>query len=139
MEELSIPGAALGLLFDGEEETTGLGVTSMENPLDVTPATLFQIGSIGKTFTATAVMRLVEQGQVDLDEPVRTYLPDLGLADGEVASKVTIRHLLTHTSGWVGDYFDDLGWGDDALARMVEKLADLPQLTPLGEVWAYNN
>jgi CubicO group peptidase (beta-lactamase class C family) len=50
-----------------------------------------------------------------------------------------MRHLLTHTGGWIGDYFDDFGAGDDALARMVESLATLPQLTPLGEIWSYNN
>ena len=50
-----------------------------------------------------------------------------------------MRHLLTHTGGWIGDYFDDFGSGDDALARMCESMSTLPQLTPLGEVWSYNN
>jgi CubicO group peptidase (beta-lactamase class C family) len=50
-----------------------------------------------------------------------------------------MRHLLTHTGGWVGDYFDPIGPGDDALAQMVERLDILEQLTPLGEVWSYNN
>ena len=57
-------------------------------------------------------MRLVEAGKLDLDEPVRTYLPDLHLADEEVAGAVAMRHLLTHTGGWVGDYFDDTGGGE---------------------------
>ncbi len=139
MGEHSVPGVALGLIFEGEEETAGLGVTSVENPLEVTPDTLFQIGSITKTFVATAVMRLVEEGKVSLDEPVRSYVPELKLADEEVAARVTLRQLLTHTGGWAGDYFDDFGAGDEALARMVEQVATLPQLTPLGEVWSYNN
>lgn len=139
MEELSVPGVALGVLSEGEEETAALGVTSIENPLDVTPDTLFQIGSITKTFTATAVMRLVEQGKLGLDESVRTSLPEFRLTDADVAARVTIRQLLTHTGGWLGDYFDDLGPGDDALAKMVERLAEQPQLTPLGAVYAYNN
>lgn len=139
MDELNVPGIALGIVSDGKEETVGLGVTSLDNPLEVTDETLFQIGSITKTYTATAIMRLVEQGTVALDKPVRTYLPEFRLADEDVASRVTVRQLLTHTGGWLGDYFDDLGPGDDALARIVERLADLPQLTPLGEVWSYNN
>jgi CubicO group peptidase (beta-lactamase class C family) len=140
MEELSVPGVALGVLFEDEEETAALGISSLENPLDVTPDTLFQIGSITKTFAATAVMVLVEQGKLALDEPVRSYLPEFRLEDEAAAGGATIRTLLTHTGGWLGDYFDDLGSGEDALARMVERLADnAPQLTPLGEVWSYNN
>jgi CubicO group peptidase (beta-lactamase class C family) len=84
-------------------------------------------------------MRLVEMGRLELDRPVCAYLPGLCLADMDVASRVTLRHLLTHTAGWVGDYFDDFGPGEDALAKMVVKMASLEQLTPLGEVWSYNN
>jgi CubicO group peptidase (beta-lactamase class C family) len=137
--ELGVPGIALGVLDGGEETVAGFGVTSVEHPLEVDGDTLFQIGSITKTFTGTAVMRLVEAGRVDLDVPVRTYLPELRLHDEDVAERVTMRHLLTHTGGWVGDYFDDLGMGDDALARMVERLVELPQEVPLGEMWTYNN
>jgi CubicO group peptidase (beta-lactamase class C family) len=139
MDETQAPGVAVGLLHEGEEHVAGFGVTSVENPLDVTPDTLFQIGSITKTFTGTAEIRLVERGELDLDAPVRTYLPDLKLSDEDVAARVTTRHLLTHTGGWIGDHFDDFGNGDDALARMCGSLARLPQLTPLGEVWSYNN
>jgi CubicO group peptidase (beta-lactamase class C family) len=139
MEETDTPGGAVGLLHEGEQHVAGFGVTSAENPLDVTPGTLFQIGSITKTFTGTALMRIVERGELDLDAPVRTYLPELKLSDEDVAARVTTRHLLTHTGGWIGDYFDDYGSGDDALARMCNSLAMLPQLTPLGEVWSYNN
>ena len=52
---------------------------------------------------------------------------------------MTLRHLFSRTAGWLGDYFDDFGNGDDALARMVAKMADLPQITPLGQYWSYNN
>jgi CubicO group peptidase (beta-lactamase class C family) len=139
MEELALPGVALGVVAADREETACFGVTSVENPLEVTPDTLFQIGSIGKTYLAAAVLRLVENGRLDLDAPVRRYLPEFRLADEDAAARVTTRHLLTHTGGWVGDLFEDFGRGDDALARAVVRLAELPQLTPLGAVWAYNN
>jgi CubicO group peptidase (beta-lactamase class C family) len=139
LAETATPGAAVGLLREGEEHVAGFGVTSVESPLEVTPETLFQIGSITKTFTGTVAMILVERGELDLDAPVRRYLPKLRLEDEQVAARVTMRHLLTHTAGWVGDWFADHGNGDDALERMVADLARLPQLTPLGDVWSYNN
>ena len=70
--ELGIPGAAVGIYLDGEEYYAFHGVTSVENPLPVDEHTLFQFGSTGKTYTATAILRLVDQGEVDLHAPVRT-------------------------------------------------------------------
>jgi CubicO group peptidase (beta-lactamase class C family) len=139
MERHSVPGVAVGIYDGGREYVKGFGLTSVENPLEVTPETLFQIGSTTKTVTGTAIMVLLERGMLDLDEPVRTYLPELRLSDEEVARKVTTRHLLTHVGGWVGDVFEDTGGGDDALERIVKRLADTRQLTALGEVWSYNN
>ncbi|HEX5506362.1 MAG TPA: serine hydrolase domain-containing protein [Thermomicrobiales bacterium] len=139
MERLHVPGVAVGVVHDGKEYTAGFGVTSVENPLPVTADTLFQIGSTTKTVTGTAAMRLVERGKLDLDAPLRTYLPKLRLKDEAAAARVTLRHLFNHTGGWLGDYFDDTGMGEDALRRIVTRMAKLPQLTPLGEVWSYNN
>lgn len=138
-EELGVPGVAAGIYFDGEEHYAFHGVTSIENPLDVDENTLFQFGSTGKTFTGTAIMRLVEEGKVELDAPVRTYVPELKLKDEEVARKVTVLQLLNHTAGWSGDFFENTGDGDDAIARYVEKMADLEQVTPLGSTVSYNN
>ena len=139
MAAAGVPGVALGLSSGEEEQYAAFGVTSLENPLPVTPGTLFQIGSITKTFTATVAMQLVDEGLLDLDAPVRTYLPSLRLGDEAAAAGATMRHLLTHTGGWEGDYFDDPSRGDDALALMVDRLADLPQVVPLGAIFSYNN
>ena len=139
MERLRIPGVAVGVHVDGQEYLAGYGVTSIDNPLPVTADTLFQIGSTTKTITATAAMRLVEAGKLQLDAPVRTYLPELRLSDESVAARVTMWHLFTHTGGWVGDYFNDFGGGDDALAGIVASLESLPQLMPLGETFSYSN
>ncbi|HEX3723343.1 MAG TPA: serine hydrolase domain-containing protein, partial [Nitrolancea sp.] len=108
MERLGVPGVSLGVQYDGEEYLAGFGVTSITNPLPVDGDTIFQIGSTTKTFTATAAMRLVEQGKLDLDVPVRRYIPSFELASEETAAHLTMRHLFNHTGGWLGDYFDDL-------------------------------
>jgi len=139
MKRLDVPGVAVGIYHKGKEWTAGFGVTSLEHPLPVTPDTLMQTGSISKTFTGTLLMMLAEQGKVNLDAPVRKYLKDFKLADENIAKKVTIRHLLTHTGGWVGDYFNDFGNGDDALDKMVKDIAKLPQIQRLGTIWSYNN
>lgn len=137
--ELQVPGAAAGIYLEGEEQYAAHGVTNIENPLSVDEETLFQFGSTGKTLTATAIMHLAEQGKIDLDAPVRTYVPELRLKDEDVAKRVTVLQLLNHSAGWQGDYFEDTGRGDDALARYVEKLAELDQVYPLGSQASYNN
>jgi len=137
--ERELPGVAAGIYFEGEEQYAVYGVTSIENPLPVDDNTLFQFGSTGKTYTATAIMRLAEQGKIDLDSPVRQYVPDLTLKDEETAQKVAVLQLLNHSAGWQGDFFEDTGSGDDAVERYVEKMADLEQVTPLGTHASYNN
>jgi CubicO group peptidase (beta-lactamase class C family) len=139
MAKDDIPGVAVGVHYQGHEYVRGYGVTNRDYPLPVDGDTLFRIGSTAKTFTATAVMRLVEQGLVDLDAPVRKYVPDLTLADASVAAQVTTRQLLNHSAGWLGDYYADTGRGADALSRYVAGMAGVPQLTPLGQVYSYNN
>ncbi len=138
-KRLKVPGVAIGVYHQGQEYVAGFGRTSVENPLRVTPDTLFQVGSISKTFTGTMLMMLVEKGLLDLDKPVRKYLPKFKMADPNVEKHLSTRQLLTHTGGWVGDYFNDLGNGDDALEKMVKKIRKLEQVTPLGQTWSYNN
>ncbi|HET9912699.1 MAG TPA: serine hydrolase domain-containing protein [Anaerolineales bacterium] len=139
MKRLQVPGVSIGIWHKGKEFADGFGITSVEHPLPITPDTLFQTGSISKTFTGTLLMQLAERGKVDLDAPVRKYIKNFKLRDKEVTRKVTVRHLLTHMGGWVGDYFNDFGNGDDALDRMVKDIAKLPQVQPLGMIWSYNN
>jgi CubicO group peptidase (beta-lactamase class C family) len=139
MARYGVPGVAVGVLAWGREYVQGYGVTNVDYPVPVDGDTLFRIASTTKTFTGTVVMRLVEQGKLDLDAPVRRYLPDLRLADESVAGRVTVRQLLNHSAGWLGDDEQDFGRGDDALANYVTDLSRLPQLTPPGTQFAYNN
>jgi CubicO group peptidase (beta-lactamase class C family) len=118
-ERTGTPGIVMGILHGDTRTVAAAGVTNIDHPLAVTENTLFQIGSITKTMTATVAMRLVEQGLLALDTPIRHYLPHFALQDETVAAQATLRHLFTHLGGWVGDYFENTGHGDDALARML--------------------
>lgn len=139
MQQKGIPGVVVGILHEGQARAAGFGVTNVDHPLPVTDGTLFQIGSITKTFTTTALLRLVERGRVGLGATVRTYLPEFSVADETVSSQTTVRHLLTHMGGWYGDFFHDTGPGEDALPKYVAAMADLVQVAPLGAIWSYNN
>lgn len=139
MQRLGVPGVGVGVVHGGRAYAEGFGVTNVDHPLAVTPETLFQIGSTSKTFTATALMMLVEEGRVDLAARVREYLPGFRLQSEADAAALTVRHLVTHHGGWQGDYFRDTGRGDDAIARIVAKMANSPQVMPAGAAFSYNN
>ena len=139
MARWRVPGAAIGVLADGQRQEQGFGVVSLETGYPTRPDTLFQIGSITKLFTATLAMLLVEEGKLALDTPVVTYLPDLALADAAARDRITLRMLLSHSSGFYGDLFDDTGMGDDALSAYLKVLTKAEQQSPPGEVWSYNN
>lgn len=139
LERWCVPGMAVGVLHDGATEVLASGVASLETGFPVLPDTLFQIGSISKIVTTTLVMQLVDEGRLALDAPVVTYLPSLQLGDAAATAAVTVRHLLTHTSGFFGDRFDDYGGGDEALASAVNAFYTLRQYSPPGAIWAYNN
>ena len=99
-----VPGAALALIKDGNIVLEkGYGFRDLETHDPVTTTTLFNIGSISKSFTALCIAQLVDQHQVELDAPVIRYIPDLRLSDAQVAQAVTLRQLLSHTSGLPAD------------------------------------
>jgi len=139
MVRLRVPGVAAGITHDGAFYAEGFGVTNIEHPLAVTPDTQFQIGSTSKTFTATVAMMLVEDGKLDIDAPVRRYLPNFRTSSEAESARVTIRNLLTHHTGWPGDYFKDFGRGDDALGAYVANMARAPQQMRAGEAFSYCN
>ena len=135
----TVPGASVALT-DGKTVIEAVyGVTSLRTQTPVTPQTLFQVGSITKIYTATLVMALVDQGQIDLDAPVQTYLPWFAVSDAEVSAAVTVRQLLSHTAGFEGDDFTDTGRGDEALRVYGEGLAKATQIHPLGAMFSYCN
>ncbi|MEO5866402.1 MAG: serine hydrolase domain-containing protein [Sphingomonas sp.] len=135
---LGLPGAAVGIWAGGEESYSCYGVTSIDNPLPVDHHTLFVLGSVTKTYTATALMRLVAEGKVELDAPVRRYVPDLVLSDEAASRSVTVLNLLNHTAGLDWRINVDTGEGDDALAREIAKLPELPLVAMPGVRASYS-
>jgi CubicO group peptidase (beta-lactamase class C family) len=138
MTEYRVPGVAFGILKNGRITMRGFGTTNLDNPQPVTPETVFPIASISKTVTATAMLRLVEQGRLDLSSPIRQYLPGFAVKDPVATQEVATWHLLTHTAGWEGQLTPE-DRGVQSLAQFAESQGELPQLAPPGEVWSYNN
>jgi len=144
MREQRIPGLALSVLRDGKPvKAQGYGLANVELNVAVKPETVFQTGSVGKQFTATAVMMLVEEGKVGLDDKLSKYL------DGTPTSwkDVTVRNLLTHTSG-IADYTDSeytkAGGlinlrGDYTEAELYQRFVQLPLNFETGTKWKYSN
>jgi CubicO group peptidase (beta-lactamase class C family) len=141
MRSARIPGLALGIVRGNQiEYLKGYGRAD-ESGRPVTPQTPFLIGSITKSFTALAVMQLVEAGTVDLDAPVQRYIPWFRVADPEASAQMTVRHLLTMTSGLPQIYETQL-WTDQddrALERTVRLLGTARVNGPAGESFAYSN
>jgi CubicO group peptidase (beta-lactamase class C family) len=144
--ESRTPGVALALIQDGAlVHAAGYGVTSIEaGGQPVTPETLFQIGSTTKPLTGTLVMRLVEEGVLDLDRPVVAWLPELRLSRPGAAEQVTLRMLLSHTAGLPWDQITPhrrFGRRDpQALADWArDELPGRPLVASPGERFSYSN
>jgi CubicO group peptidase (beta-lactamase class C family) len=136
-----IPGVALAVVRDGKTvKAAGYGMANVELSVPTKPESIFQTGSVGKQFTATAVMMLVEEGKVGLDDKISKYFPDSPPAWKDI----TVRHLLTHTSG-IPDYTSEKTGGginmraDYTEEELVKKIAALPLDFQPGEKWSYSN
>ncbi|MDF1603815.1 serine hydrolase domain-containing protein [Nocardioides sp. YIM 152315] len=139
IEKYDVPGAAVAVLAGGEVVDHAAGILNKATGVEATADSLFQIGSVTKLWTSTLVMQLVDEGRVDLDEPIRTYLPEFAIGDEGAAAVITVRMLLNHTSGFEGDIFTDTGVGDDCVEKYLGVLGEVPQLFAPGEQFSYNN
>ncbi len=136
MKRQKVPGVSLVVIKDGKPLIVkGYGLANIEHNVPVRPETIFQSGSIGKQFTAFAVMLLVDEGKIGLDEKIGKYLGDVpaGWTD------VTVRHLLTHTGGFTDyppkfDYRRD--YTEDDLLKIIK---ETPLAFAPGEKWQYSN
>ena len=129
-----VTGAVLGIWHDGETTIAPYGVLNAATGVETTADSLFQIGSISKPWTASMIVQLAAEERLRLDDPIVELLPE-----APVDRRITIRHLLTHTSGIDGDLFTDTGRGDDCLQRYVALLAGVDQLFEPGTAYSYCN
>ena len=136
MAKQHVPGLALLVSRDGRPvRAEGYGLANVELQVPVKPETIFQSGSIGKQFTATAVMMLVEAGKVGLEDPLTHYFPQGPAWWG----KVTIRELLSHTAGFT-DYPQDFDMRKDYSEEQLLKIVGaIPPAYPPGTDWSYSN
>ena len=140
IRRLGVPGASIALSSGRRVLATGAaGVTNVDTQVPVTTDAVFQIGSITKVFTTTLVMQLVDDGLLSLDAPIARYLPEFRIGDATAQRTITMRHLLSHTSGVDGDFFPDSGRGDDAIERFIDQIALVPSLYPPGNRMSYCN
>ncbi|MEV0586996.1 serine hydrolase domain-containing protein [Nonomuraea sp. NPDC050310] len=134
LDKHGTPGAGIAVWSGGKLTEAAAGVLNRRTGVLATPDSVFQVGSTTKVWTAALVLQLVEDGLVDLDEPVRAYLPDF-----PVEGPITVRHLLSHSGGFDGDLFEDTGRGDDCLEKFVAFLKDAGQVHEPGELFSYCN
>jgi CubicO group peptidase (beta-lactamase class C family) len=137
MERQKIPGIGLAVVRGGQVlKAQGYGLANVEHQVPVKPETLFQSGSLGKQFTSAAVMLLVEDGKLALSDPITRFFPEAppGWAG------ITVRHLLTHTSG-IPDYGPDtVDYRKDYTEEEFARVAfGLPPAFAPGDRWSYSN
>lgn len=136
MQKQHIPGLALLVARNGKTiRAQGYGLSNLEHRVPVKPETIFQSGSMGKQFTATGVMMLVEEGKIRLEDPITAYLKD-----GPPAwNQVTVRQLLSHTAGFT-DYPKDFDLRKDYTEPELLKIVSaIPLAYQPGTSWAYSN
>ena len=142
METFTVPGLAVAIVKDGKVVLAkGYGVRRMGNPAPVDARTRFGIASNTKLFTATALALLVEEGKVEWDEPVVTYLPAFAMSDPFVTRELTVRDLLVHRSGLGLGAGDLLWWPPSTYTRkeISRRIRYLPLKTSFRSAYAYDN
>lgn len=139
LKDWEVPGLSLAVIRDGQVVLTeGYGFRDVEKKLPVTPETRFAIGSSTKAFTTAALGMLVDEGKIEWDKPVRTWLPAFRLHDPYATEHMTLRDLVSHRSGLPRH---DLMWyGTGATrAELVSRLGDLEASAELRTRWQYQN
>lgn len=136
--QTGIPGLTFAISRNGRTSLAASGVLNIDTGIEARPDSLFQVGSITKSLTATLIMQAAEEGLLDIDAPVSAYIA-APLGTGAHSGRFTARQLMAHTSGLDGDLFTDTGRDDDALAKYMALCAELEFLAPPGRLYNYCN
>jgi CubicO group peptidase (beta-lactamase class C family) len=136
-----VPALSMAIWHQGQTHRAAAGVLNITTGERASPDTLFMIGSISKVLTASLIMRLVDEGRLDLDVPVNHYLRDFHVADAQAVRRITARHLLSHTSGLETDIYPEDSWEEgNPIARYVDRCFLLPQVhRDFGCKYSYSN
>jgi CubicO group peptidase (beta-lactamase class C family) len=139
-KEAGIPGVSYSYISSGEVQFGNFGTTKKKNGKAVTSKTLFSLGSVSKSFTAIAIMQLIEKGALKLDDPVSSHLSEF---TGKPVGIITVREMLSHTSGLStlqgNQHQMNLSIDEDALAKRVSDLLEVTPASKPGTNWAYSN
>ena len=139
-KSFQLPAVSIAVWSNNQLLVSASGILNLNTGVEATTNSIFQIGSITKVFTTCLVMQLVDEGRVELDKPVKCYLPDFQIADAQASRTITVRQLLNHTNGIDGDYFpDDEGHQGNLIARYVDRCSMLPLVHPVGKMFCYSN
>ncbi len=145
MQKQNIPGLAIAVVDDQDILwAEGFGYTTNDHKKPITPDTIFNLESMSKTFTATGVMMAVQEGLLDLDVPMTTYLPDFtvhSIFEEHPEQKITLRHLLSHTAGFTHEAPVGNNWDADAASfkAHIHSISDTWLRFPVGTGYAYSN
>jgi CubicO group peptidase (beta-lactamase class C family) len=137
LQRQKIPGLSIAVVRNGEVvKAQGYGLSNVELNVAATADTIYQSGSVGKQFTATLVMMLVEEGKMSLDDHISKYIPDAPA----IWKDITLRHMLTHTSGLSNHLYDHINLRQDYTEdELIKQLAAIPLDFRPGDDWTYSN
>ena len=135
----NVVGASAAVFANGEIRTAAAGLTNVSSGVTMTPETVMHIGSITKIFNTTLLMQMVDEGLVDLDAPVSSYLPELRLADPDHLARITVGMLVNHTSGIDGEMVPEQGHDEEIIEKAIPRFADMGMIHEPGADTSYCN
>lgn len=140
MDKLKVPGSQVAIVKDGKVIfSQAFGLADREKDVAMTTEHMLPIGSSSKAFTATAAVMLAQEGKIDLDKPIRNYLPEFEMSDPVASSMATPRDLLSHRTGMPRHDLEWINWYEITRPELVNRVRYLKSNQPFRSVWQYQN